>query len=138
MDGWTLRFLHLSLEECQRSDLHHYLTSHGVGLVNHILVESYDILVGCSTGQRSTKQFDGCETILVFLRRAIDSGEHCCLGLDMPVFPLCKCYLYCMYYLVSAWLSGYGWNGYSRQPRRLPVKSRVGGTVILDNLEDHL
>jgi len=79
------------LEECQRSDLHHYLTSHDVGLASHILVESYDILIGCSTGERSTKQLDGCETILVFLRRAIDSGEHCCLGLDMLVFPLCKC-----------------------------------------------
>jgi len=79
------------LEECQKSDLHHYLTSHDVGLASHILVESYDILIGCSTGERSTKQLDGCETILVFLRRAIDSGEHCCLGLDMLVFPLCKC-----------------------------------------------
>ena len=34
------------LEECQRSDLHHYLTSHDVGLANHNLVESYDIFVG--------------------------------------------------------------------------------------------
>ena len=100
LGGWTLRFLHLSLEECQRSDLHHYITSHGVGLANHILVECSDILIGCSTGERSTKQLDGCETILVFLRRAIDSGEHCCLGLDMLVFPLCKCYMYCIVFIV--------------------------------------
>ena len=31
------------LEECWLSDLHHssFLTSHGVGLANHILVDSY-------------------------------------------------------------------------------------------------
>ena len=31
------------LEKCRLSDLHHssYLTSHGVGLANHILVDSY-------------------------------------------------------------------------------------------------
>ena len=33
---------------------------------------------------------------LFFSRRAIDPGEYCCLGLDMLVFPLCKCYMYCI------------------------------------------
>ena len=49
------------LEECRLSDLHHSsdLTSHGVGLANHILVDSYHEFKSVICVQESVLQFRG-------------------------------------------------------------------------------